>query len=297
MKITLITPCYNGETHLEPYIKGLLSQNETDIEYIFVNDGSTDKTKEIILSYEKAFIEKGWTFTYLEQEQSGQASAINKGLKIMTGEFFSCIDSDDILHPDYFSKMSQYLIDNPSVDMVFPKSESVREKTYEHINFQERVVPPNCIDSLFSDMIESPDNMPALPTFMIRTATFKKLIPSKQIYEGLSGQNPQFILPIAYNGKVAYLKDCLVKMVIRGNSDSHDVTTKLIRRYNWENLYTETLKTIPNMPDYEKAYYFQKIKERWKNHEIKWKKIEKDKAERVELKFLGFKIKFRKKKK
>ena len=52
-----------------------------------------------------------------------------------------------------------------------------------------------------------------------------------------------------------------------------------------------------NIYDYEKAYYFQKIKERWKNHEIKWKKIEKDKAERVELKFLGIKIKFRKKKK
>ena len=137
MKITLITPCYNGENHLEPYIKGLLSQHETDIEYIFVNDGSTDKTKEIILSYEKAFLEKGWTFTYIEQENAGQASAINKGLKIMTGTFFSCIDSDDILSPDYFTKMSQYLIDNPSVDMVFPKSEAVRENTFEHIYYQE----------------------------------------------------------------------------------------------------------------------------------------------------------------
>ena len=237
MKITLITPCFNGEKHLEPYIKGLLSQKEKDIEYFFINDGSTDKTKEIILSYKNAFIEKGWSFTYIEQEHAGQASAINKGLKIMTGEFFSCIDSDDLLHPDYFSKMSQYLIDNPNVDMIFPKSELVKENTFEHINYRERVVPPNCIDTLFSDMIESPKNMPSLPTFMIRTSTFEKLNPSRQIYEGLSGQNPQFILPIAYNGKVAYLSDCLIKMVIRENSDSHDTSTKIIRGYNWENIY------------------------------------------------------------
>lgn len=302
MKITLITPCFNGEQHLEPYIKGLLAQKEKDIEYIFVNDGSTDRTKEVILSYEKAFIEKGWSFTYIEQEHLGQASAINKGLKIMTGEFFSCIDSDDILHPDYFSKMSQYLIDNPQVDMVFPKAELVKEKTFEHINYQERVVPPNCIDTLFSDIIESPKNMPAFSTFMIRTATFEKLNPTKQIYEGLSGQNPQFILPIAYNGKVAYLSDCLVKIVIRENSDSNNIKEKLIKRYNWENLYTETLKTIPNMPEYEKAYYFQKIKERWKNHEQYWKEKERiakeieEKGERVVKNILGIKIKYRKRK-
>ena len=38
-KVTIITPCYNGESYIEPYINGLLSQTYTNVEYIFVNDG------------------------------------------------------------------------------------------------------------------------------------------------------------------------------------------------------------------------------------------------------------------
>ena len=60
--VTLITPCFNGENHLDNYIKGLLSQTASNVEYIFINDGSTDNTKNIILSYKKDFLDKGWTF-------------------------------------------------------------------------------------------------------------------------------------------------------------------------------------------------------------------------------------------
>ena len=54
-KITIISPCYNGETHLEAYINGLFSQTYTNVEYIFINDGSTDNTENIIKSYEEKF--------------------------------------------------------------------------------------------------------------------------------------------------------------------------------------------------------------------------------------------------
>ncbi|MBQ4077889.1 glycosyltransferase family 2 protein [bacterium] len=287
--VTLITPCFNGENHLDNYIKGLLSQTASNVEYIFINDGSTDNTKNIILSYKKDFLDKGWTFQYLEQENSGQASAINKGLQIMTGDYFSCIDSDDILMPNYFEKMSNYLSTNSDVDMVFPVAEIVKEKTLEHICYRSRKINQNLVDTIFEDVLLANENLPVFASFMIRTKTFEKLNPFKQIYQGLSGQNPQFILPIAYNGKVSYLDDCLIKIVFRENSDSH--TNLKDKTYNWEYLYTETLKTIPNMPEYEKAYYFQKIKERFSLKRLKI--IEREKYKRVSFNILGIKFKIK----
>ena len=287
--ITLITPCFNGENHLENYIKGLLSQTAKNVEYFFINDGSTDKTKEIILSYKNKIIEKGWDFHYIEQKNSGQASAINKALKIMSGDYFSCIDSDDILMPEFLEKMSCYLVENPTVDMVFPTVEMVKEKSLEHICFRSRKNSQDVVDTLFSDMLLTNDNLPIFPSFMIRTKTFEKLNPFKQIYQGLSGQNPQFILPIAYNGTVHYLNDCLLRYVVRENSDSHsNLVNKII---NWEDLYCETLKFIPNMPEYEKTYYFQKIKERWSSERLKV--LKKEKYKRVSFNILGIKFKIK----
>ena len=67
-KISVISPCYNGENYLKPYIEGLLSQTYTNVEYIFVNDASDDKTEEVILSYKQKFLDKGWKFIYLVQQ-------------------------------------------------------------------------------------------------------------------------------------------------------------------------------------------------------------------------------------
>ena len=228
-------------------------------------------------------------FHYIEQENAGQASAINKALKLMKGDFFSCIDSDDILMPNFLEKMSNYLENNLSVDMVFPIAEMVEEKSLRHIRFQSRTIAKNVVDTLFSDMLLTGKNMPVFASFMIRTKSFALFNTSKQIYEGLSGQNPQFILPIAYNGNIAYLEDCLMQIVVRQNSDSHvDLKSKII---NWENLYCETLKFIPNMPEYEKAYYFQKIKERWSNELSQL--IKKEKYKRVTINLFGLKIKIK----
>lgn len=58
VKISIISPCYNGENHLIPYINGLLSQTYSNVEYIFVNDGSTDKTNELINSFKTRFQKK-----------------------------------------------------------------------------------------------------------------------------------------------------------------------------------------------------------------------------------------------
>ena len=57
--VSIITPCYNGEKKAIKFLNSVLEQTYKNIEFIIVNDGSTDKTEEIILSYRDKFISKG----------------------------------------------------------------------------------------------------------------------------------------------------------------------------------------------------------------------------------------------
>jgi len=263
-KVTIITPCYNGKTHLKPYIEGLLSQTYSNVEYIFVDDGSNDKTQEIIFSFEKSFKEKGWSFKYIKQENKGQAAAINQGLKIMSGEFFCCIDSDDILYPTYIEEMSNLLKQNSDYAICFPWAETYNEKTNKITREFKRRVPPRVQDNLFDNLILE-NNEIVFAAWMVRTKYFKEIYKNCQIYEGLSGQNAQVILPLIYNYKFGYVEKTLYRAIERENSDSNGLTSEALinKTYSWEDIYCKTLRSIPNMPDYEKAYYFQAIKNKW----------------------------------
>lgn len=260
-KVTIISPCYNGESYIRPHIESILSQEYENLEYIFVNDGSEDSTEKIVLSYKDQFKAKNIRFIYLKQENKGQAAAINLGLQKMKGRYLSCIDADDVLLPNYVTEMSNYLKKHNDISICFPKAEEVEEKTFNHLGYRSRNLPTNVIDTFFDDMLDF-HNVPMFSSYMLKTKDFLKVYPNKRIYEGKSGQNPQIILPLAYNRKVGYLDKCIFKRVVRNKSDSVGLTDKenLTKYRNWEDLYCQVLKYIPQMPEYERGYYFTKIK-------------------------------------
>ena len=94
-KVSIVTPCYNGEKYLERFLKSILNQSYGNIELIFINDGSTDQTEEIIKKYKEEFDLHNIELTYLFQENAGQAAALNNGLKYVQGDYLLCMDSDD----------------------------------------------------------------------------------------------------------------------------------------------------------------------------------------------------------
>ena len=89
MKITIITVCYNRKATIEKAILSVLKQNYCNIEYIIVDGNSTDGTKEIIESYRDKINQ------FISEPDKGMYDAINKGLKIATGDIVGLMHSDD----------------------------------------------------------------------------------------------------------------------------------------------------------------------------------------------------------
>lgn len=92
--ITIITPFFNSQLHLESTIKSALSQTYKNIEYILVDDGSRDKSLQIANSFQDERIK------IIQQENKGQCAATNVALREAQGEYIQFLDSDDIMSPE-----------------------------------------------------------------------------------------------------------------------------------------------------------------------------------------------------
>lgn len=83
--VSLIIPCYNGEKFINRCLDSVLDQSYKDIELIFVNDGSTDKTSETINIRKEELENKLTKFIYIEQENQGVGASCNNAFKKVTG--------------------------------------------------------------------------------------------------------------------------------------------------------------------------------------------------------------------
>lgn len=101
-KVSIIVPVYNTEKYLRKCLDSLVNQTLEDIDIIIVNDGSTDKSEDIINEYIEKYNDK---ITYIKQENMGQAKARNKAIEQANGEYLSFVDSDDFVDLDMYKIM------------------------------------------------------------------------------------------------------------------------------------------------------------------------------------------------
>lgn len=103
-RVSIIIPVYNGVNYMREAIDSALSQTYENVEVIVVNDGSTDggETEKVALAY-------GDKICYLYKENGGVSSALNFGIKNMTGEYFSWLSHDDVYTADKISHQIESL--------------------------------------------------------------------------------------------------------------------------------------------------------------------------------------------
>lgn len=104
--ITVFTPTYNRAYILETLYRSLQRQTFHDFEWLVVDDGSSDGTKELIEHWQQE--ENPFSIRYFYQENGGKCRAINHGLKQARGRMFFTVDSDDYLTDDALQKVIQW---------------------------------------------------------------------------------------------------------------------------------------------------------------------------------------------
>jgi len=111
--ISVIMPVYNAEPYLREAIDSILGQTIKDFEFLIVNDGSTDKSEEIILSYNDARI------VYIKNTQnSGLIFTLNKAIELARGTYIARMDNDDISEPNRFEIQLQHFQHEENIAMV-----------------------------------------------------------------------------------------------------------------------------------------------------------------------------------
>lgn len=100
--ISVIVPVYNNADHLGDCIKSLKNQSYPNLELIFVNDGSSDNSEEILKA------SKG--ISYISKENGGAASARNRGIDEAKGEYITFVDADDYVSKNYVQKLYDLIV-------------------------------------------------------------------------------------------------------------------------------------------------------------------------------------------
>lgn len=94
-KVSIITVSYNSEKTIRDTIESVLNQSVQPYEYIIIDGVSTDNTVEIAYEYNEKFLNKGICYTIISEKDYGIYDAMNKGIKMASGEIIGLINSDD----------------------------------------------------------------------------------------------------------------------------------------------------------------------------------------------------------
>lgn len=102
IRVSVITPVYNGEKTIRDTIEAVLHQTYQDIEYIIIDGASTDRTIEIVKEYEPLF---NGRMKYISEKDRGVYHAMNKGIRMSTGHIIGITNSDDFYEIDTVEKI------------------------------------------------------------------------------------------------------------------------------------------------------------------------------------------------
>ena len=266
-KVSIVLPCYNGEKTIERAVRGVLNQTYRPIQLILVNDGSTDRTEEIVMTLKAELEAAGIEFIYVPQENMGLGGAVNTGLKYVTGEYLAWVDADDELLPESVAVRATFLEENPRYGSVSSNAFLAEESDWDHpLGRAESRIELNSEEDQFEHILLA-RSLFCAGCHLVRTEVFQKANGGMDIYPARHGQNWQMLLPVYYASKHAFLDIPLYKYRIDANSmdaSAGRMSAKKLAARRWEHavLIKHTLNRIVGMSDAEKKKYLRMYRKR-----------------------------------
>lgn len=111
-KVSVVMSVHNGETYLRDAIDSILNQSFKDFEFIIINDGSADKTEEILAGYQDSRLR------IVRQANHGLTRSLNKGIQLSKGKYIARMDADDVSLPERLEKQVDFLDKTPSIGVL-----------------------------------------------------------------------------------------------------------------------------------------------------------------------------------
>lgn len=164
--VSIIVPVFNGEKYIEETLETILHQDYNSKEVIIVDDGSEDRSADIIKFFSEV--------KYIYQENSGVPKARNRGIREAKGEFIAFSDQDDLWKKHKISDQVKYLIDHPDAEYVICKRK---------IQLDPGLTPPLWLKK---ELLDS-ENIDHSPTSLVaRSSLFQSLGGFDTDYENAS---------------------------------------------------------------------------------------------------------------
>ena len=211
MKLSLITVTYNSGETLACTIESVLSQSYPNIEYIIVDGASKDQTVSIIMEYEPKFHGR---MKWISERDKGLYDAMNKGIRMATGEVVGILNSDDFFTTnDVLQQVADAFEANQELDAVYGDVHFVHPDNLE-----------KCVryysSKIFKRELMIMGLMPAHPTFYLKKECFEKFGLYKTDYR--IAADFEFLLRVIYkkNIRMQYLPLDMVTMRTGGASTS-----------------------------------------------------------------------------
>ncbi len=123
--VSVITPAYNAEKYISQTINSVINQIYDNWEMVIVNDGSTDRTEQIIKGYVEKYPDK--IFLYSNEKNSGAAVALNEAMKHAKGKYMCWLSADDAYVETMLSSSVQFLQEHKEYNAVFSKYANIDE--------------------------------------------------------------------------------------------------------------------------------------------------------------------------
>ena len=223
--VSIIIPVYNRENLIRNTLESIKEQSYLNWECIVVDDGSTDKSIEIV----EEFVKKDARFKLFLRPQNapkGANSCRNCGISKSTGTFVNWFDSDDTMHKDFIAKKIEVLLKNNEVDLVLSKTVRI-EKNNEQV-FEKRT---NLTNNLLEDYITRKVSW-YMPDGMFKKDFFKEENFFDKHLKG--GQDKDFYISVLIkNPKVVIIDFYATFYLIHNDS----ISEKLYRKSNESYLY------------------------------------------------------------
>lgn len=242
-KISVIVPVYNVEKYIDKCLKSLTLQTLQGIEIIIVNDGSLDRSIDIIEKYVK---ENPTKIKYYEKKNGGLSSARNYGIEYATGEYIAFLDSDDYVEINMYEEMYN-LAKKENADMV--ECDFIWEWEYGKKVYDKR------------REYKTKEDMMKKPRVVVWNKIYKRKILNKnkiRFPEGLIYEDMEFFYKLLpHLNKISYINKYFVHYIQRKDSISNKQTIKtedifkildnIFDYYKEQNLYNQYEKELKYM--------------------------------------------------